>query len=103
MDGRTRRWAAPWRWPRSDAFAWSDNLLGRAGYVLSPLAVGFAAARVGWGPSIATTAVFPLVAVALIWKWLPETTCREVEETSATGWTSVTLPSPTPVLAPAGP
>lgn len=68
---------------RSDAFAWSNNLLGRIGYVLSPLLVGFAADRVGWGPAVAATAVFPLVALGLIWIWLPETRGRELEETSA--------------------
>lgn len=67
---------------RSDAFAWSNNLLGRIGYVLAPLAVGFAAADVGWGPAVAATGVAPLIALALILKWLPETQGRELEETS---------------------
>ncbi len=67
---------------RSDAFAWSNNLLGRIGYVLAPLVVGAAADHVGWGPSVAATAVFPLVALAIIWSQLPETRGRELEETS---------------------
>jgi MFS transporter, putative metabolite:H+ symporter len=70
---------------RSDAFAWSNNLLGRIGYVLSPLAVGAAAAEVGWGAAISATAVFPLLALGLIWTLLPETGGRELEETSALG------------------
>jgi putative MFS transporter len=68
---------------RSDAFAWSNNLLGRIGYVLSPLAVGLVAEEVGWGRAVGGTAVFPLVALALIWLMLPETRGRELEETSA--------------------
>jgi putative MFS transporter len=67
---------------RSDAFAWSNNLLGRIGYVLSPLAVGAAAQQYGWGPSVAVTAIGPVLALGLIWRWLPETTGKELEETS---------------------
>jgi putative MFS transporter len=70
---------------RSDAFAWSNNLLGRSVGVLSHIGVGVAAARVGWGPAIAATSVFPLVALGLIWVLLPETVGKELEETSATG------------------
>ena len=68
---------------RSDAFAWSNNLLGRIGYVLSPLVVGVAADHFGWGPTIAVTAIFPLLALALILLLLPETTGKELEETAA--------------------
>ncbi len=67
---------------RGDAFAWSNNLLGRIGYVLSPVAVGQAALHVGWGPAVASTAVFPLMALGLILWLLPETRGRELEETS---------------------
>ncbi|MBX7191018.1 MAG: MFS transporter [Sandaracinaceae bacterium] len=67
---------------RADAFAWSNNLLGRIGYVLSPLAVGAAATHVGWGPSVAATALGPLIALVLVWRWLPETSGRELEETA---------------------
>jgi MFS transporter, putative metabolite:H+ symporter len=67
---------------RGDAYAWANNLLGRTGYVLAPLLVGFAAADYGWGPSVAATAVFPLIALALILRWLPETRGKELEETS---------------------
>jgi MFS transporter, putative metabolite:H+ symporter len=41
---------------RSDAFAWSNNLLGRIGYVLAPLGVGALAERLGWGPAVSATA-----------------------------------------------
>jgi putative MFS transporter len=67
---------------RGDAFAWSNNLLGRTGYVLSPLVVGAAAERFGWGPSVALTAIGPLLALVLILRWLPETSGKELEETS---------------------
>ncbi len=68
---------------RGDAFSWSNNLLGRIGYVLSPPVLGIAAASVGWGKAVASTSVFPLLALALIWMWLPETRGKELEETSA--------------------
>ena len=68
---------------RSDAFAWANNLLGRIGYVASPMLVGVAAERWGWGASVRVTALAPLIAVVLIWIMLPETTGKELEETSA--------------------
>lgn len=67
---------------RSDAFAWANNLLGRVGYVLAPLAVGAAAGTYGWGPSVAATALGPLVALAIILAKLPETRGRELEDTA---------------------
>lgn len=70
---------------RSDAFAWSNNLLGRIGYVTSPLLVGFAAERVGWGPAVSATAIFPLLALGLILWLLPETRGKELEETARVG------------------
>ncbi len=68
---------------RSDAFAWANNLLGRIGYVLSPIIVGVAAESLGWGMSVRITAIFPLIAVVLIWVMLPETKNKELEETAA--------------------
>lgn len=68
---------------RSDAFAWSNNLLGRIGYVIAPAVVGQAAAVWGWGPPVALTAVGPLLALGLILWLLPETSGRELEETAA--------------------
>lgn len=68
---------------RSDAFAWSNNLLGRIGYVIAPAVVGRAAAVWGWGPPVAFTALGPLLALGLILWLLPETSGKELEETSA--------------------
>lgn len=67
---------------RGDAFAWSNNLLGRLGYVLAPMFVGFAAETYGWGTSVAFTAIGPVIALVLIWLWLPETKGRTLEDTS---------------------
>jgi putative MFS transporter len=67
---------------RGDAFAWSNNLLGRVTYVGSPVVVGILAETAGWGPVVAATAIFPLAAVILIWILMPETSGRELEETS---------------------
>ena len=68
---------------RSDAFAWSNNMIGRIGYVLSPVFVGMAAERWSWEAAIRPTAIFPLIALVLIWLWLPETSNKELEETAA--------------------
>lgn len=71
---------------RGDAFAWSNNLLGRIGYVFGPVLVGqLAAAGMGWGPSVAMTAVFPVFALVLILRWMPETRGAELEQTAAAG------------------
>ncbi len=70
---------------RGDAFAWTNNLIGRIGYVLAPIGIGIAAARWSWATAIIPTAVFPLIALALILWWLPETNARELEETAALG------------------
>jgi putative MFS transporter len=70
---------------RGDAFAWSNNLLGRIGYVLSPIVVGVLAEEVGWGLAVASTAIGPLVSLALVHRWLPETRGKELEETSRIG------------------
>ncbi|XYI00305.1 MFS transporter [Sorangium sp. So ce1128] len=67
---------------RGDALAWSNNLLGRIGYILSPVAVGFAAEEIGWGQAVSATAIFPLLALALILWLLPETRGKELEETA---------------------
>jgi putative MFS transporter len=68
---------------RGDAFAWSNNLLGRIGYVLAPAGVGLAAEHWGWGPPVAWTAIGPILALLLILWWLPETSGRELEQTAA--------------------
>lgn len=68
---------------RAAAFAWSNNLLGRIGYVLSPLALGALADDYGWGPVLRLTAFGPAVALVLILLLLPETRNMELEETSA--------------------
>ena len=68
---------------RGDAFAWSNNLIGRIGYVLSPIAVGQAAPHFGWGPSVASTAGALVAALVLVWILLPETNAKELEETAA--------------------
>lgn len=68
---------------RGDAIAWSNNLIGRVGYVLSPALVGVLAERIGWGSAVRFTTIFPIVALVLILAFLPETRARELEETSA--------------------
>jgi hypothetical protein len=45
--------------------------------------IGLIASEHGYGPTIAATFVFPLIAVALIWTKLPETSGKELEDASA--------------------
>ena len=68
---------------RGAAFAWSNNLIGRIGYCVSPPVVSYLSEQSGWGPVMATTAIFPLLALGVIWFALPETRGRELEETAS--------------------
>jgi MFS transporter, putative metabolite:H+ symporter len=68
---------------RADAFAWSNNMIGRISYVFSPLFIGFAARTAGWEKAVRPTALMLLIAVALIFALLPETRARELEDTAA--------------------
>jgi putative MFS transporter len=68
---------------RGDAFVWSNNLLGRVGYVLSPFVLGELAKDRGWGPVLRGSVVFPALALVLLLWWLPETRGRELEQTAA--------------------
>ncbi|HEY8515528.1 MAG TPA: MFS transporter [Candidatus Binatia bacterium] len=68
---------------RSEAWAWANNLIARTAYLASPLAVGVVAESFGFGPTLAATALFPIVALVLILALLPETVGRELEETAA--------------------
>lgn len=70
---------------RSSAFAWSNNLLGRTGMVASPVLVGILAERSGYVLALQVLAVFPLCGLALILALLPETSGRELEDTSQLG------------------
>lgn len=67
---------------RGNAVAWSNNLIGRVGYVFSPLAIGALHAQLGWGAPLRLSTVFPVLALLAILAWLPETRARELEETS---------------------
>jgi len=67
---------------RADAFAWSNNLLGRLGYVIAPVLVGWAAESVGWGNAVSTTAISLVLALGLLLWWLPETGRMELEESA---------------------
>jgi len=68
---------------RGDAFVWSNNLLGRIGYVLSPVVLGTLARDRGWGPVLRASVVFPVVGLLLLLWWLPETRGRELEQTAS--------------------
>ena len=70
---------------RGDAFLWSNNLIGRLGYVLSPVVVGHLAANGGWGPVMRVSVVFPAVGLGLLLWLLPETKGQELEKTSDLG------------------
>lgn len=63
---------------RSDGMAWSSNLIGRLAFILSPILVAQAVERLGWATSISATTLFLLLALVLIWTWLPKTASTEL-------------------------
>jgi putative MFS transporter len=67
---------------RSNAFAWSNNLLGRIGYWLSPFLIGEIAQSTGWATPLRWTAVFPVIALGLVLWRLPETRGKELEDSA---------------------
>jgi MFS transporter, putative metabolite:H+ symporter len=73
---------------RGDAFLWTNNLIGRVGYVASPIIVGHLAADGGWGPVMRASVIFPALALGLLLWLLPETSGRELEQTSDLGTAS---------------
>lgn len=68
---------------RADAFGWANNVLAKLSYVVGPMLVGWSASQWGYGPSLTVASIFPLFALALILARLPETSNRELEDTSA--------------------
>lgn len=58
---------------RADAFAWSNNLLGRLGGMIAPAVVGPVAGAVGWGPAVMPISLCAGAALVLILLRLPET------------------------------
>jgi putative MFS transporter len=67
---------------RADAFSWTNNLLGRIGYVIAPGMVGALADRVGWGTAVPLTSIALLMALGVILTLIPETGGKELEEAS---------------------
>ena len=69
---------------RGAAFAWSNNILGRIGYVGSPYVLGMIADRTGgWATIMSVSSLFFLVAMALVVGFFPETANKELEDTVA--------------------
>ena len=67
---------------RGAAFAWSNHLLGRLGFVAAPLLVGELAHRRGFGFAVSLTPLSLGAALVLLCALLPETGRRELEETA---------------------
>lgn len=67
---------------RGNAFAWSNQLIGRTGYVLSPMLVGYFALNFGWGDVSKNLGIFTFTALMMILVLFPETKLKELEQTS---------------------
>ncbi len=68
---------------RADAYAWCNNLIGRIGYVIAPLVVGWLAGptHVGKvGPVVAVTPIGLVLAIILIFALVPETKGKELDD-----------------------
>lgn len=67
---------------RGSAFAWTNNLIGRIGFILSPIIVGYMAHYIGWGLSVISTIFGLIISLLIIFFLLPETSNKELEVTS---------------------
>jgi MFS family permease len=66
---------------RASAAAWTNNTLGRLGMVIAPALVGQLAIPLsGIGNAVSVMAIFPVMAAALVFFFLPETRRKELEE-----------------------
>ncbi len=68
---------------RADAYAWCNNLIGRIGYVLAPLLVGWLAGPTHfgkYGPVVAFTPVALILAIVLVFILVPETKGKELDD-----------------------
>lgn len=71
---------------RGTAGAWSNNLLGRLGYVFSPLVVGLIVEQTGaFGPVIGPLSFFSILSIGLIYWLMPETVNQSLESTAVLG------------------
>ena len=61
---------------RGDAMAWSNSLLGRFGFVLSPLIMSSLAEERGWSKTMPFLASLPLVALLIVWRFVPNKAFR---------------------------
>jgi putative MFS transporter len=65
---------------RAQAMGVANNLLGRLGYVLAPLAVGWAAEHSSWGAAMRPLTLSLVAALVLLLRWMPETAGRALPE-----------------------
>jgi len=63
---------------RADGLGWSSNVLGRVGYVIGPPLSAALAPTLGIGGGTAVLAVFPMLALALILLFVPETAGKDL-------------------------
>lgn len=57
---------------RGDAMGWANSLLGRVGFVLSPLLVSTLSETKGWSSVVPYLAILPLFALLIVWRLVPQ-------------------------------
>jgi len=67
---------------RGSAFAWTNNLIGRIGFIISPILVGYFAQNIGWGLSVISTSIGLVISMFIIYFSLPEANNQELEISS---------------------
>jgi putative MFS transporter len=68
---------------RADAYAWSNNMIGRVGYVVAPVLVGWLALPEhvgGYGPVVALTPIGLVLAIVAVFAMVPETKGKELDD-----------------------
>ncbi len=68
---------------RATGYSWTTNLFGRFTEIVSPLAIGWLADRIGIPYAVAIMAVGPVVGGLVVLRYAPETGGKTLEEISA--------------------
>ncbi len=67
---------------RATGYSWTTNLFGRMTEIVSPLAIGWLADRIGIPSAVAIMAVGPVVGASIVLRYAPETRGKTLEEIS---------------------
>ncbi|MBI3785507.1 MAG: MFS transporter [Deltaproteobacteria bacterium] len=67
---------------RATGYSWTTNLFGRGTEIVTPLAIGFLADRIGIPFAVGIMAIGPIVGATIVLRYAPETSGKTLEQIS---------------------